>query len=411
MSRVLSAVVTLGMLTLAACPSDPAEPLQPPDAPASLTATPHNSAVSLTWGAAARAATYNVYRSTTSGQPTSAMTLLASGIEGTTFNAAATNDVLTYFRVTAVNAGGTSPDSAEASATATGALLPATPVGVTATAGNQTVTLAWDDVPGATSYTIYWTTSPGVTTGASSFSTAASTYIHSSAVNGTTYFYAVTARIGGAESALSAEVSATPAALPYISATAMMVAGMGNDYSVQVCTSSSCATPISNATVTIGGTPLAYDGVDTYEAMPGGSLAGAYLELVVMIPPGWGVASGTYRASGSMYTTAPTLTSPTGGAVWLASQSHTIAWTPASPTAGSFYTYALFNMTGLGGMAIGMVAPPATSATIAANSLTAGSYMGFVAIAPTAPISIPNTAGGSGFLISASSAVTTFTVQ
>jgi len=409
-ARRSSALLAACALALLGC-ADTSEPAPPPDAPTGLSATPYDGAVTLAWSPAARAAAYNVYRSTTPGQEPAAMTAVATGLTETTFNAPATNGTLLYFRVTAVSAAGESAGSEEVSATASGALLPATPLGVTATPGNQIVSLAWDDVPGATSYTLYWSTAPGVTTGASSFSTATSAFVHTGAINGTTYFYAVTARIAGAESALSAEVSATPAAAPYIDATAMMVAGTGNQYQVQVCTTSSCSTPISNATVSIGGTPLAYDGVDTYEAMPAAPIAGAYLELVVIVPAGWGVASGAYGAGGQMYTTAPTLTSPASGATWQASQGNTMSWTAAAPTDGSIYTYAAVNMTTFGTFLVGMTFPPATSTTIAPGELTPGSYLGFVAISPTAPIPIPNAAGGSGLLISASSAVATFSVQ
>ena len=68
-------------------------------------------------------------------------------------------------------------------------------------------------VTDATTYTIYWKTSAGVTTADNQITgVTSSPYTHSSLSNGTTYYYAYTATVGGIESALSNELSGTPAA-------------------------------------------------------------------------------------------------------------------------------------------------------------------------------------------------------
>ncbi len=70
-----------------------------------------------------------------------------------------------YYIVTAVNAVGEGPASAQAAATPQApAAVPAAPAGLTATAADTQVSLSWDPVPGATSYNIYWSTTPGLTT-------------------------------------------------------------------------------------------------------------------------------------------------------------------------------------------------------------------------------------------------------
>src|SRR3990170_871293 len=89
---------------------------------------------------------------------------------------------------------------------------PAAPVNVTATAGNNQVTVTWDAVPGATSYNIYWSTTAGVTktTGTQISGITYTSYTHTGLTNGTTYYYVVTTVNSFGESNESSEVSATP---------------------------------------------------------------------------------------------------------------------------------------------------------------------------------------------------------
>ena len=98
-----------------------------PPAPAGLTATPGNTQVALSWAASTGATSYNVLRSTVSG---SGYASVATGIATTTYtNTGLTNGTTYYFVVTATNAGGTSANSAQASATpvAPGTLLASEP--------------------------------------------------------------------------------------------------------------------------------------------------------------------------------------------------------------------------------------------------------------------------------------------
>jgi len=87
-----------------------------PSVPTGLTATPGNATVGLTWTASGGATTYNLYRSTSSGGE--GTTPFVSGLTGTTYtDNSVTNGVTYYYTVAAVNAQGTSAQSAEASAT------------------------------------------------------------------------------------------------------------------------------------------------------------------------------------------------------------------------------------------------------------------------------------------------------
>ena len=89
-----------------------------PGAPTGLAATGGNAQVALSWTASTGATSYNVYRGTTSGGEST--TALATGLTGTTYtDTTVTNGTTYYYKVAAVNAGGTSALSNEASATPT----------------------------------------------------------------------------------------------------------------------------------------------------------------------------------------------------------------------------------------------------------------------------------------------------
>jgi hypothetical protein len=101
-----------------------------PAAPTGLTATAGNASVPLSWVASSGASTYSVYRGTSAGGEST--TAIASGITATSYsNTGLTNGTQYYYKVAAVNAGGTSPLSAEASATPEPP-QPAAPTGLTA---------------------------------------------------------------------------------------------------------------------------------------------------------------------------------------------------------------------------------------------------------------------------------------
>ena len=87
----------------------------------------------------------------------------------------------------------------------------AAPSGVTATAGDGQVVIRWDEVTGATYYNLYSSTSPGVSKqNGARIEGVTSPFTHGGLINGTTYFYVVTAVNEKGESAESNQVSAVP---------------------------------------------------------------------------------------------------------------------------------------------------------------------------------------------------------
>jgi hypothetical protein len=93
----------------------PTGPPAPPAAPSGLSAMGGNAQVSLTWNASSGADTYNVYRATVRGGPYSP---LVSGLTQTAhLDTTVTNGTTYFYVVSALNEGGESGRSAQASAT------------------------------------------------------------------------------------------------------------------------------------------------------------------------------------------------------------------------------------------------------------------------------------------------------
>src|SRR5258708_1859466 len=90
---------------------------------------------------------------------------------------------------------------------------PAAPTGLAATAvSSSQINLSWTATSGATSYNVKRATVSGGPYTTIATGVTATSYTDATAVNGTTYFYVVSAVNAGGESANSAQVSATPSA-------------------------------------------------------------------------------------------------------------------------------------------------------------------------------------------------------
>jgi fibronectin type 3 domain-containing protein len=114
-----------------------------------------------------------------------------------------------FFTVVAIDAGGSSMASAEAS----GTTIASPPTGLAASAGNASVTLSWTASAGATGYNVYeGTTSSGEGTTPVQSGVSGTSVTVSGLSNGKQYYFTVAAVDAGGVSARSSEASATPSA-------------------------------------------------------------------------------------------------------------------------------------------------------------------------------------------------------
>ena len=195
----------------------PTAPVTVPGAPTLNTANSGSNSVVLAWSApssngGAPVTGYNIYRGTTAGSEILLATL--GNVTGWT-DGSAVNGVKYFYKVSAVNSVGEGARSNELSATPTApATVPGAPTLKSATGGNNSVALAWsapasNGGAAVTGYVVYRGTSAGGETLLATVGNVSS-YTDTKAVNGTTYFYKVSAVNSAGEGGKSNELSATP---------------------------------------------------------------------------------------------------------------------------------------------------------------------------------------------------------
>ncbi|CAK0769423.1 exported hypothetical protein [Gammaproteobacteria bacterium] len=182
--------------------------VQPPAAPVMSSPVVGNAQVTLKWSAVSGAISYNVYQGITAGGEST--TAVKTGVVGTSVAITGlTNGTKYFFKIRAVNGGGTSALSNEVNATPIAP--PATPV-ISAFAGDAQVTLSWPAVTGATSYKVYQgTTAGGESTTPVKTGVTGTSLTLTGLTNGKKYFFKMGAVNSVGTSALSNEVNATPA--------------------------------------------------------------------------------------------------------------------------------------------------------------------------------------------------------
>ena len=232
-------------------------PVGPPPVPANFTAVSGNGLVTLTWTASSGATSYNIKRSTTDG---SGYLPIDTSASATYADSTVINGTAYYYVVTAVGANGESAVSAQASATPLAP--PAAPTGLTATASNATVTLTWTASTGATSYNIKRSETSG-----SDYelvgTTSATGYVDTDVVNGTSYYYVVSAQNIAGEGAASTQATATPVDAPAAPSGAIASAGNGQSGLLWQAVSGATSYTIKRSTVSGGPYTVIVSGLTT----------------------------------------------------------------------------------------------------------------------------------------------------
>ncbi len=188
-------------------PSNEASVTTVPATPTGLNSSSSAGSITISWNASVGATAYDLALGTKSG--TESESAGTSGLTTTTFSLTGLNPGQTYyFTVAALDAGGTSTSSAEVTAT----VPPNACAGLTASAGNGSVALAWGAAAGATSYEILEGTSPGAETLPAQSNVLGTSATIGGLTNGTNYYFRVVAMNAGGNAPASNEANATPSA-------------------------------------------------------------------------------------------------------------------------------------------------------------------------------------------------------
>jgi len=174
-------------------------------APSGLTATGTAGQVSLDWSAVTSASSYTVYWDNATGISSSSTAITSVSTDNYT-HSSLDNGSKYYYKVAAVASDNTIGSlSSEVSAATP---LPA-PDNLSASGANNTITLIWNSVSGATGYTLYWDNVSGIDSSDTAITSITNdNYTHSNMDNGSTYYYKVAAVNSSGTGTLSSVASA-----------------------------------------------------------------------------------------------------------------------------------------------------------------------------------------------------------
>ena len=177
----------------------------PLPAPDNFTASGTSNSVTLTWNAVSGASTYTLYWDNASGIDSSDTAITSITTDNYT-HSGLENGTTYYYKVAAVDSTGTMGTlSSEVNASTP---LPA-PDNFSASGTSNTVTLSWNSVSGATSYTLYWDNVSGIDNSDTPITSITNdNYTHSSLDNGSIYYYKVAAVNSSGTGTLSSVASA-----------------------------------------------------------------------------------------------------------------------------------------------------------------------------------------------------------
>ena len=173
-------------------------------APSGLTAAGAASQVTLDWTAVSGASSYTVYWANSTGVSSSSTAITSVSTDNYT-HSSLDNGTTYYYKVAAVDSAGTGTLSSEVNAATP---LPA-PDNLSASGANNTITMIWNSVSGATSYTLYWDNVSGIDNSDTAITSITNdNYTHNNMDNGSTYYYKVAAVNSSGTGTLSSVASA-----------------------------------------------------------------------------------------------------------------------------------------------------------------------------------------------------------
>ncbi len=302
-------------------------------APANVAATPGDTSNEISWDNVTGATSYNIYWLNTAGVTSGSVNILP-GVTSPYIHTDLTNNSEYYYIVTALNGAGESDASAEISATPV-IQLPSAPVNATATPGDASNEITWEEVTGATSYNIYWLNATGVAAGTGNkIETVTSPYTHEYLSNDLGYYYVVTAIDDNGEGAASIECSATPAdLLPSVPGNVTATAGNKQnvitwDIVVGATTYNIYWETTTGVTTTSLNTSAV--GINSFTHTPLSNFTGYYYIVTAVNADGEGLASSEVSATPVVL--------PTGVTATPDHNNNVISWTPdADATSYNIY--------------------------------------------------------------------------
>ena len=177
----------------------------PLSSPSDLTATGASGLVTLDWTAVSGSNSYTLYWDNSTGVSSSSTAITSINTDNFT-HSSLDNGTTYYYKVAAIDSAGTV--GALTSEVSAATPLPA-PDNLSASGANNTITLTWNSVSGATSYTLYWDNVSGINSSDTAITSITNdNYTHSNMDNGSTYYYKVAAVNSSGTGTLSSVASA-----------------------------------------------------------------------------------------------------------------------------------------------------------------------------------------------------------
>ena len=370
-----------------------ATPMAALGAPAGLAAVPGNGQVTLSWAGPALVGCspvsgYNVYQGTSPGGETGTP-VNGSPVTATSYTVTGlTNGTTYYFKVTAVSRAGEGPG---AEVKAVPVTVPDVPTGLVAVPGNGQVTLSWaapasDGGSPVTGYNLYEGTTADFNGSAPLDKVSGTAVKVTGLVNGTTYYFKVTA-VNGVGEGPGAETNAVPVTVPGAATGLAAVPGNGQVTLSWAAPASDGGSPVTGYNLYVETTP------DFTDKTPLAKVTGTAVTVIGLangtvyyfkVTAVNGVGEGPGAETNAVPVTVPG--APTGLAAVPGNGQVTLSWAaPASDGGSPVSGYIIYQGTSPGGETGTPVnGSPVTATSYTVTGLTNGTTYYFKVVAVNA---------------------------